>query len=253
MSFTEEELAAAAWRRNLKLAEQLNREGVRGRGPRRTDEWKGVGRRDCYWHEKESQSRWAEQGRGKAKKSRRRTCSDEEEDDVDEFGRMRRTGRDDNTKSKTTKDGVDSRHCRYSERGRSSSRSDSEDQWRRSKSRERREHYSSRSRSRDNERNERYVSSLLCLWRTLFNLIVVPLSFTHNTGILNQWVRTIYGIENNPGLILLHGVIVNLCLRGHMTNLMTLIGSLALHAISQVITDPQALVGNHGPGECTYL
>ncbi len=161
-SFTEEELAAAAWRRNLKLAEQLSREGERGRGPRRTDEWKGVGRRDCYGYEKASQSRWAEQGRGRTKKSRRRAYSDEEKGKVDEFGRMM-TRRDDDKKSKTTNDSVDSSHCRYSERGRSCSRSRSnseEDRRRRSRSRERREHHRSRSRSQERVRNERYVSSL---------------------------------------------------------------------------------------------
>ncbi len=155
MSFTEEELAAAAWRRNLKLAEKLSREGERGRGPRRTDEWKAVGRRDCYRYEKESQSRWAEQER--AKKSRRRAYSGEDGGDVDEFGRMRRPNRDGDKKSKITKDDVDSSHCRYSERGRSCSRSNSKDRWRRSKSKERMEHRWSRSRSRERVRDERYV------------------------------------------------------------------------------------------------
>ncbi len=179
MSFTEEELAAAAWRRNLKLAEKLSREGERDRGPRRTDEWKAVGRRDCYWYEKENQSRWAEQERGRAKKSRQRAYSGEYGGDVDEFGRMRRPNRDDDEKSKITKDDVDSSHCQYSERGRSCSRSNSKDRWRRSKSKERMEHRWSRSRSRERVRNERYVS-----WKTLFDVIVSLLSFTYNVQVL---------------------------------------------------------------------
>ncbi len=85
-------------------------------------------------------------------------------------------------------------------------------------------------------------------------LLIFLFLFTHNAGILlSAQTRTTDGIENSPGLILIHRMKVNFSLHGHMTNLMILTGSLALHAILKAITDPQTLAGNHGPGECTCL